>query len=41
MKDQPGTSQTLSGWSAIGGCAVLAVILLGFVAGVVALIKWV
>lgn len=41
MKDQPNPPAKLGPWGAIGAFAVLVLILLGFVWGVAAAIKWV
>jgi hypothetical protein len=40
MKDQPGTNSDLSPWRALAVFAVAMLIVLGFIAGVIALIKW-
>lgn len=38
MEDQPGTPKKMGPWAALGALAVLAVILLGFLWGFVAII---
>jgi hypothetical protein len=40
MKDQPNTPKKMSPWGALGALALMALIVLGFIWGVVALIKW-
>jgi hypothetical protein len=41
MKDQPNTPAKMGPWGAVAAFAVLVLILLGFVWGVAAAIKWV
>lgn len=41
MKDQPDTPKKMGPWGALGALAVMAAIVLAFVWGVAAAIKWV